>query len=243
MASGPPLVVPQATQVRLLGTNLGSAQINVLHAVNPGGVVINQALADTLATAIRSAWTTNIAPHVTTSCHLATIGLRDLRFPHMAEYLGTGAAADGILTTDALPGATAICVSLKTAKAGASFRGRVYLGGWSEAENTAGGAIVAAANTAAVAFVTAVQASLSTSGLQLAVLSRPAFSVTTTVETRNSDGSTSVETHTTAARAGEINAVTSIVARNAIWDSQNRRKSPGSGSSLFQVPVAQSFVD
>lgn len=238
---GPPLVVPQATQIRLLGGIVLTPNINVLHAINPGGVTINQALANTLGTAIKSAYTTNLASHVPSNSGLFQVGVRDLRTVHMAEYLDSGAIAPGSGTGDYLPGQNAVCVTLRTAKAGQSFRGRVYLGGFTETDNTTTGAIATGLSNACVAFVTAIQSALNSNGLQLAVLSRPAYQTTKTVVVHHGDGSEETQTHVTAARAGEINAVVAIVARNTIWDTQRRRAAQGSSSSLFMPPVSASY--
>jgi hypothetical protein len=67
----------------------------------------------------------------------------------------------------------------------------------------------------------------------MAVLSRPAGATTTVTTVTNPDGTQNTTTHHTAARPGGATAVTSIVLRNSIWDTQKRRASAGSGSTLF----------
>jgi hypothetical protein len=50
-----------------------------------------------------------------------------------------------------------------------------------------------------------------------------------------------VETKTTSLRGGAVHVVTSITARNDVWDSQRRRSAGGSQSTLFRQAVAGSY--
>lgn len=204
----PQLIVPNAAQMRLIWATGGQLYaLNVMGVVNSGSVAITQALTNTIGAAIKSALTSSglgaqIAPAIT----LANVGLRDIRTANTAEFIDTGGAVAGTAAQDILPPQTAFCVTLRTAQAGRSFRGRVYLTGFSEGANTAGGTMVL--GTPPVAFVAAVQSALIASSLNLGVLSRPA-----------PDASPP--------RAGFITTVTSIVARDLVWDTQRRRAVPG----------------
>ena len=181
--------------------------LNVMGVVNTGAVAITQAITNTIGTAIKSALTSSgLGALIHTSVTLANIGLRDIRTANTAEFLDTGGATAGTSAGDFLPPQTAFVVTLRTAQAGRSFRGRVYLPGYGEGANAVTGTIGSA--TQSVAFVTAVQAALVTNGLNLGVLSRPAPLATP-------------------ARAGFITPVTSIVARDLVWDTQRRRAVPG----------------
>lgn len=181
--------------------------LNVLGVVNAGGIAITQALTNTIGTAIKSALTSSAhAASIHTTVALANIGLRDIRTANTAEFLDSGGAVAGTAAGDLLPPQTAFCITLRTAQAGRSFRGRVYLPGYGESVNTAAGALVGAGSS--VAFVVAIQAALVTSSLNLGVLSRPnALRVPPS--------------------AGFITPVTSIVARDLVWDTQRRRAIPG----------------
>lgn len=204
----PQLVVANAAQMRLIWSLSGQLYaLNVMGVVNPGGIAITQALTNSVGTAIKSAFASS--GHnavVVTTVGLASIGLRDIRTPSQSEYIDTGAAVLGTSANDLLPPQTALCITLRTAFAGASYRGRVYLPGFGEASNTVSG--TAAGTTAPVAFVTAIKAALIANALDLGVISRPAPDAIP-------------------ARAGMINVVTAIVARDAVWDTQRRRAIPG----------------
>lgn len=202
------LIVPNAGQLRLIWS-LGGAlyALNVLGVVNTGAVAITQALTNTIGTAIKSALTSStLGANIHTTVALANVGLRDVRSANTAEFLDSGGATAGTATGDVLPPQTAIVVTLRTAQAGRSFRGRVYLCGFAEASNATGG--TSALGTAPVGFVTAIKSALVTSGLDLGVLSRPAPLAAPP-------------------RAGFITPVTSIVMRDTVWDTQRRRAVPG----------------
>lgn len=204
----PQLVVPNAAQMRLIWAVGGQLYaLNVLGVVNAGSVAITQTLTNTIGTAIKSAFSSsafNTAIHTTVT--LANIGLRDVRSANTAEFLDSGAAVAGTLAGDILPLQIALCITLRTAQAGRSFRGRIYLPGYGEGSNTAAG--LASGSTSAVAFVTAIKSALVASSLDLGVLSRPAPAAVPP-------------------RAGFITTVTSIVARDLVWDTQRRRAIPG----------------
>jgi hypothetical protein len=245
MAQSPDLVVPTACQVRLLGSvSAGTIPCyNVLGAIKLGATVINQALANTLAAAIRANFTTHLASLMPGGTLMATVGLRDISAANQTEYIGTGGPVVGTAVEDAMPGGAATCVSLKTALSGARHRGRVYISGWAESANATDGAISAAANSAAVAFVTAVQTSLAANGLTLAVVSRPSYAQQIQHTTNLPSGEQDIDTRSMPARPGEVTAVTSISARNTVWDSQRRRNGAGSSSGLLFQPLVMSYVD
>lgn len=204
-----PLVVANAAQMRLIWSKSGALHaLNVMGVVNAGSVAITQALTNTIGTAIKSALTTSaLGAQLSDSFALATVGLRDIRTAAQSEFLdaagptaGTGAA------TEYLPPQTALCITLRTAGAGASYRGRVYLNGYVEGVNVGQGTI--SSTVASVAFVAGIKSALQANGLDLGVISRPAPLAVP-------------------ARAGFISVVTSIVARDSVWDTQRRRAIPG----------------
>jgi len=204
----PQLIVPNAAQMRLIWAASASLYaLNVLGVVNAGNLAITQALTNTLGTAIKAALTSSgLGAQIHTSVILATVGLRDIRSANTAEFLDSGGGTAGTAAGDFLPPQTAMCITLRTALAGRSFRGRVYLPGYSELVNSATGTLTV--STASVAFVTAIQSALVANSLNLGVLSRPAPLALPP-------------------RAGFITPVTSIVARDLVWDTQRRRAIPG----------------
>lgn len=181
--------------------------LNVMGVVNSGAVAITQALTNTIGTAIKSALTSSgLGSGVHTTVALANVGLRDIRTANQAEFLDSGAAVAGTLTGDLLPPQVALVVTLRTAQAGRSFRGRVFLPGFGEGVNSAAGVSTSVAGPPA--FVAAIKSSLITSGLDLGVIHRPTASPLPVT-------------------SGFITPVTSIVLRDAVWDTQRRRAIPG----------------
>jgi len=194
----------------LLWSFNGVAAFNVLGGIVAGGYINDQTHANALDAAIKGHYTTSglKALHAGTSVLLAA-GIRDVRAANQVEYVGTNASVAGTGGGDPLPNQVAAVVTLRTGSAGKSFRGRTYIGGANEAQNDAAGRIVAAYNTACVAFVTGVQSDMGAEGISLAVLSRPRFSAITPFPMTY---------------PGTITLVTAIVARDTEWDTQRRRR-------------------
>jgi hypothetical protein len=202
------LVVPGAALMRLLWTQSGVlAAVNILGVVNGGGIAITQALANTLGSSIKGSLTSSaFGAKIGTAISLANVGIRDIRSANQPEFLDTGAAVAGTGAGDLLPPQVSFCVTLRTALAGRSYRGRVYLWGYVESQSGATGALSASA--AEVAFVTAIKSALVSSALDLGVLSRP--NPTLPVP-----------------KAGWVTPVTTVVARDLVFDTQRRRALPG----------------
>jgi hypothetical protein len=238
----PSLVVSNAAMVRLIwsiGTD--GVMINVLGAGKTGGI-IGQALADTLGTAIKSSFTSSgHASHIAPDVSLVQIGVRDISTPNLVEFLDTSAAVPGTGTGDQLPAGVALAITLRTGKAGQSFRGRTFFGGYTELANQPDGTLDPAVATAAVNFIFAISGNFNASGLQLSVLSRPSELTVLTKDVTHADGTHTITSHTRKARPGGVTTIIGVEARNDIWDSQRRRTSAGSASTLRQ-PVARATI-
>jgi hypothetical protein len=231
----PPLVVPNAVQVRLIGAAAGANAVNVLHGRKVSGAVVDQTLANTLGAAIKSAFTSTLGTFVSTGSGLLKVGVRDLTQENKAEYLDAGASVIGTDAGDQLPASTCLCVSLGTASAGKSFRGRVYVGGFTETNNEFGGVATAALEAAVVAYIGAVQAAMRTSGLELCVLSRPAYAYQDIRTWQLPEGSERVEVLGNGkARAGGTSDVTNIKSRSAAWETMRSR-----GASIASTFIAR----
>lgn len=204
----PALVVPQAGLMRLIWSLGGvPSAVGVYGVLNAGNIAITQALTNTIGTSVKSALTSSgLGAKLGTTITLANVGLRDIRSANAPEFLDSGAAVAGTGAGDLLPLQTCFVVTLRTPLAGRHFRGRTYLWGYTEGQNTAGGA--AQGSAAEVAFVTALKTALTSSGLDLAIVSRPAPTAPIPF-------------------AGAVNAVTSIIARDLVWDTQRRRAIAG----------------
>jgi len=233
-------VIPSTVQVRLLWTVNGQVAINVLHGIVQGAFVSNQTVANALGVAIKSAVTANLADHMGISSGLVKVGLRDLRTENNVEFLDSGATTLGSAVDDALPANNALCISTKTAKAGASFRGRTYLTGFTEAANANTGTVQSAVAAAGVSFMTAVSAAMTAQQITFAVASRSAPKQTIVKNVFNADGSTSTVTISdTEARVAQSTPVVAILSRTEGWESQRRRSNGrGSAALLALTPVA-----
>lgn len=234
-----PAVVTNGVQVRLISTLAGGAalHINVLHAIRSGSTVINQDLANILGAALKTSWTTNIAPFAASGTSLEAVGVRDISSSNNAEFLDSGGIVSGTGVGDALPGSVALAVTLRTASTGQRYRGRNFIGGFTETENTtaaqASGALIVAVGN----FFVSMKTEFTNNGLTMAVFSRPAEATQTRVTTIHSDGTTSIKDTSTKARAAALSPVTLVQVRNAVWDSQRRRGAAGSGGTLFARPL------
>jgi hypothetical protein len=238
----PALVVSGAALVTLRWTQFGIPMVNVLGASVGPTTTINQALSDTLSTAIKSSFTSVLGARINAGTALVSVGIRDIRSANLAEFIGAGAQVVGANPGEPLPKQTTFCVTLRTARAGQSYRGRVYLGGFTETDSDSSGNAVTAVGTSAVSFITSIGTTFSGNGLTLAVVSRPSERITVVTTKFHADGTTDVDTKVTNARSGTVTPVTSITARNNVWDTQRRRGAAGSGSTLLQESLATSYI-
>jgi hypothetical protein len=200
----PQLVIRDTVEVKLIWEYVpGRGGRNVLHGIVAGNFVVTQAIANNLGGAVASAYTTSgLAALCPASVRSFGVSLRDIRTPNQPELISSVTAVPGTAVGDLLPKQTAFVVTLRTAQAGRSYRGRVYLGGFSEGNNDVSGNAAAAVSTASVAFITAVQGAMSAQAITLAVGSRA------NIPLNKTDFST---------------PVTAIQARNNLWDTQRKR--------------------
>ena len=197
-----PLVVPNAALLRIIWTQGGvPSAVNVYGVDNAAPVAITQALTNTIGAAIKAAFTSSgLAARIAVPVACAQIGLRDISQPNMAEFLEAAAAVPGTNAGEQLPLNVSLCVTLRTAFAGRSFRGRSYIWGFTEADNSAGGVASATAQTTAKAWVDAIETALAAQNLHLAVVSRV---------------------------RSVRNRVTSTQVRDGVWDTIRKRSIPG----------------
>lgn len=198
----PPLVIPDTARVNVVWALSGQEYaVNVLHYNIGGAIGIGAGTATALAAAIDTAFSaSNLDGWLDSSVELARVGVRDLRVANQPEY-NAPLSTFGTLSGDILPLQTSLCITLRTALAGKSYRGRTYITGFGEGANTSVGTCDAVAATAAVDFMTDL--------MSLTVLGN-----TWTLGVMSPT-------------LGEINDVVSVEARDAIWDTQRRRSYPG----------------
>jgi len=219
-----PNTVPNGAEVRVMFSIAGELALNVYGFQTSANLIIDQALAETVETAIKGAWTANLQALCPPATELLHCGIRDLRQANLPEHLGTAATVAGTAVADPLPSQVALCLTLRTASAGRSFRGRSYISGFAEDQNNASGDAAAGAITGALAYVRGFQTSLSGAGLNLAVLTHAAERVTIVKTTFHNDGTSTVKTMSNqTAKVGAANRVTLIESRDTRWETQRRR--------------------
>lgn len=209
----PALVVPNTVQVRLIWSSGGTEfAVNVLHFRNSLGVAVDQALCNGIATDVASAFDTALGTgtEINATTGITRVTIRDLNTANQPEFTATVAGALGTGTAELLPKTSSVVVTLRTALAGRSFRGRVYVPGWTEAANAAGGVITAPAQASADGIVRNTRANLAVRGLLLGVVSTRANKAPRPVNI--------------------ITDVTVLAVRDNQWDSQRRRNIPGIGT-------------
>lgn len=205
------LVVPNGGLLRLIWAQGGVPfAVNVMGFQNTQTTPVTQTLTNTVGAAIRTSFSSSgLNAQMGTQITLLSVGLRSINTASLPEFLDTGAPVAGTAVGNLLPPQTALVVTLRTGLAGRSFRGRVYLGGFAVSANGTAGAANAAVGTAAQAFIGAINNNLSTSGWQLAVVSRPAPDAIPPRPT------------------GFVTPVTVPVVRDLVWDTQRKRARPG----------------
>ena len=196
------LVIPQAAAIRIIWQFSGADYaVNTFGAINATPVVINQALADSLAAAVQTAVSSSGLQHsLAGQVTFSRLGIRDINTANNLEFMSAPHVIAGDGTGDALPYQVCFCVTIRTSKAGRSFRGRTYITGFCEAENVPSGQPGANVISRSPAFVNAVGSAISSAGMTPAVLSRHRLTAT---------------------------AWNTATARTSSWSTQRRRLKPG----------------
>jgi hypothetical protein len=207
------LVIPNACQVTLDWTLAdGKLAHNVLYANIPPAFTPTAAIADNLLIALTSgaAWT-GFAAVLSASTTLSAITLRDVRSADQPLVTSVGTGHPGTDAAVALPNEVALVVTLRTAKAGRGFRGRMYLPGFGSDQVTAGNLVAAGCITAVTAWVgllaTEIQTIVGTWSLGL----RHRVAYTSGTGTTHDD------------RPAQLVQITAAPVRDNHWDSQRRR--------------------
>lgn len=133
--------------------------VNVLHYLVPPTYDVTGDTTGALAALVGAAFDAGVVSYkdlVANNFVLARIEVRDLREPNLPVFIGA-IASIGLAAADPLPASTAYVVTLRTAKAGRSFRGRVYLPGWAEGQNDPAGQATEVVRTAALEFMGAME--------------------------------------------------------------------------------------
>lgn len=153
---------PGVAEVVVHGTLDGENVYNVLHFKQTPATAWSAAALTTLATAVRAAWVTYILATVNVSYSVLEVSARDL--DHEGGESGVApisTATPGAILGDCLPNNVAVVCTLRTARVGRSYRGRMYIAGIAEADATRSRLVSAAATRFANVFAnfnTAMQA-------------------------------------------------------------------------------------
>lgn len=207
-----PIVIPGAVQMNVYWTSGGKPQRNVYHGVWSGTGSPNPALAQSLFTAISTAFgSSSWASFVGDDCTLQAVGVKDLRTANQVEYLSTGGAVPGTGTLVAVPASTALVVTLRTANSGRAFRGRTYLGSLADNAILNQYDATAAANVAAIAFVQGIMAAMAAQSMPMGIGQRAL------------QAGTDHKGNPLPARAAAVVPVTQAVVVNPRLDTQRRR--------------------
>ena len=235
MANSPPLVIANCIQVKLGTSVAGQGAYNILHFQKAGSQTIDQADAEAIGNASHTAWLANMAPQCATNVAMGHSSVRDLTAPNQPEFIDTVPAVTGSSATpETLPAATALVVTIRTGLSGKSFRGRVYVTGFSEAANDANGLATGAAGDAALGFISDFADAMGALGFTLGVASRPANASTLVRRTGLPNGDIVEEVlSTTTQKAGGIAPFTSLQVRDLRWDTQRRRQNGRGGPVTF----------
>lgn len=212
--------IPNCASVRLIWTlPNGKTASNILHGSYTTAPPRTQTWINGLFTAITTgtAFTTHMSS-LSPQCRLTAVAVRDMAqttnppggWTEIRSNLG---AVAGTGTGDALPANVSYVVSLKTDHRGQQSRGRIYLPGFTEAQNTATGDCLSTTGDACVAFVGNVSSAMTANALTLCIAqpARQAY-----------DSPVPPFTHHDARNAGTVQ-VNSILKLNDHWDSTRLR--------------------
>lgn len=168
-----PVVIPGCIQVNLFWTSSNRRWRNVLHGNLTAAGPVNPILAETLFTAFKGGLTSSgWVGELHTNSALTGVGIKDLRQQFQVEYLSTSAPMAGQAAGIELPLNVALVVTLQTALAGRQNRGRTYLTGFTDGALNGPLQTGAVANTAATAFLQAIQSAMQANTIPMVVAQR-----------------------------------------------------------------------
>lgn len=203
-----PIIFPDTVQV-VWNWSLGGRTANIVtHARISSGQAVNTTLATAIFTALKNSLTgSGLAPVMSATTNFTGIQLRDLRDAGFPLVGSTGAALPGTGAGGLMPKSVAAVLTVRTARAGKRFRGRMYFPGFDEVANDPTGIMSAPTKTALDAVAAGLPGAYTTGGVTLAVFSRPVMDPLTCVVTR----------------PGLLTDATQVLCRDTRWDSQRRR--------------------
>jgi hypothetical protein len=205
------VVSPNTIRVLWHQSTHGRPQLIVTHGQYTTAGPLNPNIAETIWSQFKTLMGAGPMVNFATTFAFTGVGVIDLRSPNNPEISSTSAAFPGTATGPATPDQVSCVVTLRTALAGRSFRGRMFIFGWEAALLAADGLIPDVIANTAVATATNMQGAIAAAGAQLAIRS-PALP-----ERPSKPGGT------LPAKAFAITPVSTILVRDRIWDTNRRR--------------------
>jgi len=209
------VVTPGGVQCDIRWTVSGVACINVFGGRTTGTGSYNQASADGLRDIITAAYNgSGLSALQPPNVAILAVGLRDVSAANRARFESAlTPPVGGTSLSQALPHSVAAVATFRTAMAGKSFRGRSYMPGLDEAQNSNDTQIEAAVKTAVEAFWTSIRNNVPTLGFQQSILS-PALPQRPSSVPGEPD---------LPAKSSTNEPVVAVIVRNLTWGSQRRR--------------------
>jgi hypothetical protein len=206
-------VIPNCIQV-VLNWSLEDGKLahNVLHGRVSGAFTATAPVAQSIFAGLSSgaAWTA-MASALAPTTLFTGVTLRDLRTANNPLVTSTGSSVPGLGTTEALPNEVAAVVTLRTAFAGRSARGRIYTAGWTVASTGPGNVMVAGVVVGLGNWAATIPTVLSASGLTFCLGLPHRLAYVSAAGTPHAE------------RLATTLDVTSTLVRDNHWDSQRRR--------------------
>jgi len=131
----PFIPVPNTVALSLIHEFLGQRLSNTLYVKQDGP--INPSDLTDLATTAANLWAQQIMPRLSGDTRFVLVSAKDLSAQNglVFDYTGPPLPVTGGASGQPLPSNIAAVLSLRTGRAGRSFRGRIYLGGFSELQS------------------------------------------------------------------------------------------------------------
>ena len=206
-------VIPNCIQVVTFWTlEDGRVAHNVLHGRVSGSFTPTAPVATAIHTGLSTggAWTA-LAATLATSTVFTGIALRDLRVANMPQVASTSAFAPGTGAGESLPNEVAAVITLRTAFAGRSARGRIYVPGFAVGSTSAGNLISAGTVAALNGWAATIPTVFTANGLTFALGLPHRLAYVSPAGTPHAE------------RLATTLDVTSQSMRDNHWDSQRRR--------------------
>jgi hypothetical protein len=205
------VVSPNTLRVLWHLSTHGRNQLYVTHAEYTLAGPLNPNIAETIFSSFKGALGAGPPGALANTFSFLGVGVVDIRSANNVEIASTGAAVPGTSLLVGLPDQVACVVTLRTAFAGRSFRGRVYVFGWAEDQVTAEGLVSDSCAINARQIVEAMRVGITAAGGTMAIRS-PALP-----ERPSKPGGV------LPAKPYAITPVTTTVVRDRIWDTNRRR--------------------